>query len=107
MSRGLKCFLTIFHGVLKVLERHLRGRLAESGEAEQVGSVPLLLMHVNQSSPDLSCSVPSFVRERILWVIDSQEGNGRFSQIPAHGQLSAPRKPVSLLLDSMQSKSRF
>lgn len=36
----------------------------ESGEAEQVGSVPLLLMHVNQSSPDLSCSVPSFVRRK-------------------------------------------
>lgn len=37
------------------------GRLGESGETEKVGSIPLLLMHLNQSSPDLFFSAPSFV----------------------------------------------
>lgn len=64
VNRGLKCFVTLFHGVLKVLERCLRGRLVESGEAEQVGSVLFLLMHLNQSSPDLFCFAPSFVRRK-------------------------------------------
>lgn len=64
VNRGLKCFVTIFYGLLKILERCLGGPLVISGEAEQVGSVLLLLMHLKQSSPYLFFSVPNFVSEK-------------------------------------------